>query len=235
MKQIKENIVSTMKNKFLIPFYLTVLIYFVQYKPYWDYPPITFGAAFFKVLPVWSLVFYIRMSSGPNLIGFFPKDDYNKFIMTGLIISGFGDAFMISRDTLLLPGILSFSFAHAFYLHAMDDVPYCNRLTSLFILGFLDTFLLLYKDIGSVFVMFIFLLYLTLIFITGWKAATVYETKPDSGSFACAVGMLCFMFSDFILAIDLWKFHIPLSELIVMSFYYSAQLFIALSTVLRNS
>ncbi|KAJ8313814.1 hypothetical protein KUTeg_008375 [Tegillarca granosa] len=162
---------------------------------------------------------FFQSTSGPNLIGFFPKDDYNKFIMTGLIISGFGDAFMISRDTLLVPGILSFSFAHAFYLHAMDDVPYCNRLTSLFILGFLDTFLLLYKDIGSVFVMFIFLLYLTLIFITGWKAATVYETKPDSESFACAVGMLCFMFSDFILAIDLWKFHIPLSELICTTVY----------------
>ncbi|XP_069118418.1 lysoplasmalogenase TMEM86A-like isoform X2 [Argopecten irradians] len=231
MESFKEELVRRMNNAKLYPFYGLLSIYYVSYLPFWNYPPVTFSAAFFKALPIWSLAFFVRQTAGAQQADIFPKDCYSKFIMLGLLISSVGDACLVSRYTLFIPGMLAFMIAHCCYLLAFgpSEVP-GSRMKSLYALCGLAAFLFISNAIDSYFMQLIVLCYFVVIFVVSWRAQARYERTQTYSALFGSIGMVFFMFSDFIIATDKWKFYVPFSEFIVLSFYYMAQFCIALST-----
>ncbi|XP_033735515.1 lysoplasmalogenase-like protein TMEM86A isoform X2 [Pecten maximus] len=231
MESFKEELVRRMKNTKLFPFYGLLAFYYLTYLPFWNYPPVTFSAAFFKALPIWSLAFFVRQNAGVQPSDIFPKDYYSKFVMLGLLISSVGDACLVSRYALFIPGMLAFMIAHGCYLLAFgpSKVPE-SRIKSLYVLAGVASFCFISDAINSYVMQAIVLCYFVMIFIVGWRAQARYEhTQTYSALFGC-LGMLFFMFSDFIIATDKWKSYVPFSEFIVLSFYYMAQFCIAIST-----
>jgi len=230
MEKFKRDLLQRLKNSQLYPFYGSVVLYFVLYQPFWDYPPVTFFAAVCKVLPILSLAFFVRQTSDVASSEIFPTLDYNKFIMVGLLISSIGDAFLVARSSLFVPGMLAFSVAHCSYLYAMENGSSTGGTKTLFSLGAIASFLFIADGIDSYILKFLVLIYTGLLFSVGWKAMCRYEHLKSFSSQLASIGLLLFMFSDFIIATDRWKVHVPFTELITMTTYYMAQLFIAIST-----
>ncbi|XP_060070534.1 lysoplasmalogenase-like protein TMEM86A [Ylistrum balloti] len=231
MDSFKEELVRRMNNTKLFPFYGLLAIYYLSYLPFWHYPPVTISAAFFKALPIWSLAFFVRQTAGVQRSDVFPKEYYSKFVMLGLLISSVGDAFLVSRHTLFIPGMLAFMIAHCCYLLAFgpSEVPE-SRIKSVYALGGVASFFYISDAIDSFLMQLIVLCYFVVIFIVGWRAEARYERNQTYSALFGSLGMFFFMFSDFIIATDKWKFYVPFSEFIVLSFYYMAQFCIAIST-----
>ncbi|KAJ8309222.1 hypothetical protein KUTeg_014096 [Tegillarca granosa] len=235
-----KQVVRRMKDKYLAPFYFFTAFYYITYTPFWDYPPATLTAALVKVLPIWSLVLYVKLNNYSNtaeignlkifFVNFFQVSDYSKFILVGLLFSSLGDAFLISRYTLFIPGMIAFAFAHAFYMHAMPPGHIESRFTQICFLCGVDVYLFISSGIQSVFMHTIVVIYTFLIFLVGWKALTNFEKARNVSNLASAIGIVLFIFSDFIIAVDKWKFSVPFSQCIVMTSYYASQYFLALST-----
>lgn len=163
-------------------------------------------------------------------MNFFQVPDYSKFILVGLLFSSLGDAFLISRFTLFIPGMIAFAFAHAFYMYAMPPGQIESRFTQICVLCGVDVYLCLSSGIDSLFMNIIVIIYIVLIFSVGWKAATNFEKVRNVSNLTSAIGILLFTFSDFIIALDKWKFSVPFRQCIIMTLYYASQYFIALST-----
>ncbi|OWF53381.1 lysoplasmalogenase-like protein TMEM86A [Mizuhopecten yessoensis] len=231
MDSFREELIRRMKNTRLFPFYGFVTVYYLAYLPFWDYPPVTFSAAFFKALPIWSLAFFVRQTAGVQQPDIFPKEYYSKFVMLGLLISSIGDAFLVSRPTLFIPGMLAFMVAHVCYLLAFgpSEVP-DSRIKSIFALAGVASFLYIADAIDSCVMQLILLCYFAVIFTVGWRAEARYERNQTYSALFGSIGMFFFMFSDFIIAIAKWKFYVPFAEFIVLSCYYVAQFCIAIST-----
>lgn len=229
----QEEIILRLKNLFLIPFYVLSAVYFVLYQPFLHYPEETFSAAFFKVLPILALIGFVRLNAGDEDIihNPIPKSDFHKFTILGLLFSSIGDACLIARETMFIPGMLFFSIAQAWYMYALGPGNKGSRLESIFYLGGTGTFLFLECSIDGIFMKFLVLIYTGLIFTVGWRAASRFEREQSYPAFLGFVGILLFTFSDFLIAINKWKFYIPFTEFLVMITYYGGQLGIALGTL----
>ena len=229
----QEEIIERLKNIYLIPFYLLSVVYFVLYQPFWNYPEETFSAAFFKVLPIFALIVFVRLNAGDSdiLQNPVPRKDFHKFTILGLLFSSIGDACLIARETMFIPGIIFFSIAHAWYLYALGTGQKGSRLQSLFYLGGTGTFLFLAGGIDNIFMQFLLLIYTILIFTVAWRAASRFEQEQTYPALLGFVGILLFTFSDFLIGINKWKFYIPFSEFLVMITYYGGQLGVALGTL----
>jgi uncharacterized membrane protein YhhN len=228
---MKAKLLEYLPRPTLYPFYGTLLLYFLLYQPFLGYPPVTIGSVFFKVLPIWSLAFFVRSTVKGNFNAVM-DDDYKKFIFVGLLTSSLGDMFLVARVNLFIPGILAFAVAHVFYIFALEpsDGGGKSRLKNLYILGAIAIAFTLQEDIDSVIMLPLAMLYLSLIFVMSWRATNAYERSHTFPAFAACVGSVLFIMSDFLIAVDKWKFAVPFAQFFVMITYYSAQFFIALST-----
>lgn len=219
----------------LVPFFATWLIYYVLYMPFWGYPPETLGSAFFKILPVISLCFYVISASNdfkglPKTRDWIPRDDRAKHFLFALLFSCIGDAFLVWRELLFVPGLLFFAFAQGLYFMGLEGSSNKSRTRELFILAGLDIFLFIQSGISSYILSLLVGMYITLIFAVGWRATARYESEGSKAGFAGCVGALLFIFSDFIIAIDKWCFTVPFAPSVIMTSYYLAQLLLSLST-----
>ncbi|KAK3093713.1 hypothetical protein FSP39_019146 [Pinctada imbricata] len=225
----RAEIQRRLNNKHLFPFYALFILYYILYTPFWSRPPVTFTAAFFKVLPVWALAGFVRLSAGEDLKALLPKKDYHRFLMIGLLFSSLGDAVLVSIENLFIPGMLLFSFAHIFYSLAIGPGADYSRLKSLFILGCIGSFLFLASGMEGCVMQILVMVYSVLIFTVGWRATSKFEVDQSYPSLFGCVGILLFLFSDFIIGVNKWKFYVPFNEFIIMTTYYVGQLGIALS------
>lgn len=132
----QEEIILRLKNLFLIPFYVLSAVYFVLYQPFLHYPEETFSAAFFKVLPILALIGFVRLNAGDEDIihNPIPKSDFHKFTILGLLFSSIGDACLIARETMFIPGMLFFSIAQAWYMYALGPGNKGSRLARIHLL-----------------------------------------------------------------------------------------------------
>lgn len=221
-----------LKHPNLAPFYGCVTLYYVLYQPFGSYPSFTLMTAIFKCLPIWCLVYYIKATNqGPHWYKkpFLPDDHYCQNIIIGLLCSSVGDAFLLSRVTLFIFGLLAFAMAHAFYLVAMEPVPLQSRNRDLYILSGIVCFLVIQEGIHSTIMKGLILMYISLIFSVGWRATSRYEYYKTDALLYGSIGVLLFMLSDFIIAVDKWRIGIPAVQFLVMTSYYAGQLGIALS------
>lgn len=229
----QEEIIQRLKNLYLIPFYLSCAVYFVLYQPFWHYPEETISAAFFKALPIFALIVFVRLNAGDDNIlqNPLPRSDFHRFTILGLIFSSIGDACLVVRETMFVPGMLFFSISHAWYLYALGPGNKGSRLESIFYLGGVGTFLFLECSIDNIIMKFLVLTYTALIFTVAWRSASRFERENTYPALLGFVGVSLFTLSDFLIGINKWKFYIPFSEFLVMIAYYGGQLGIALGTL----
>ncbi|XP_053397172.1 lysoplasmalogenase-like protein TMEM86A [Mercenaria mercenaria] len=219
----------------LVPFFATWLIYFVLYMPFWGYPPETLGSVFFKVLPIISLCYYVISTSNgfkgfPKKDELIPDDDRARHFLFALLFSAVGDACLVWRELLFVPGLLSFAIAQTLYCKGLNGASEKSRTKDLFFLLGLDIFLIIQSGISSYVLSALVGMYIALIFAVAWRATARYELEGSKAAFAGCAGALIFIFSDFIIAVDKWCFHVPFAPSMIMSSYYIAQLFLSLST-----
>ena len=223
------------QKKRLIPFFASWLTFYILYMPISGHPPQTLGAAFFKLLPVASLAFYVLSASIdfkglPSKNTLVPEDDRVWNFLFALSASAVGDVLLVWRHAMFIPGLLAFAVAQGFYLHGMAGLGKSSRTRGLFLLLGIDVFLFLQPLIDSYILSVFVALYCVLIFTMTWRATAWYETEGSKPSLLACVGALLFIGSDFLIALDKWVFTLPFSGSLIMSTYFGAQLCLAIST-----
>ncbi|XP_066247000.1 lysoplasmalogenase TMEM86A [Euwallacea similis] len=162
--------------------------------------------------------------------GFKRSYQYSCRILMGLIFCAIGDAFLVSEDY-FVHGLLSFTAGHLSYILAF---------------GFRPLKLMLYPVIGSMATMIgstlvrkltgllvlVVPLYIFIISIMIWRAGARIQSGAWSWlQFITLIGSILFAISDTILGINKFIFTIPDAQVIIMTFYYIAQLCITLSVL----
>jgi uncharacterized membrane protein YhhN len=156
---------------------------------------------------------------------------YKTSIMFGLLLSMAGDAMLVWRVSLFIPGLLFFALAHLFYIRAFGFKPYGGGPTAVSCLILLAiTFLTVAPVLEDKPVMYLLvLLYCCVIFTMAWRSIVCLQTLPGIGSFCACAGAVLFVASDFIIAYDKFSHTIDGAPLYVNTTYFMAQMMIALS------
>lgn len=220
----------------LAPFCATWITYYILYLPlFGGYPVETIGSAFFKILPILSLCFYVISASRdfnglPSMDNLLPEDNRSRFMCLGLLVSCLGDICLVWREFLFIPGLLFFAIAQIMYLYAFQEGTEKSRTKSVFAMLGMSVYLCISSGISNFLVSGLVLIYMILIFTLAWRATARYETEGNKAAMAGCFGALLFLFSDFIIAVDKWCFSVPFAICIIMTSYYGGQLGLALST-----
>ncbi|XP_006868358.1 PREDICTED: lysoplasmalogenase [Chrysochloris asiatica] len=196
--------------KFLSPFFLTCMVYFLLWIP--EDPPSPLGALV-KCLPVLSLA--------AGLWARAPSGCYTTLLQGGLLCSAVGDVCLIWPEA-FLHGMAAFAVAHLLYLAAFGFSPL--RLATLLPITLVSSlyFSLLLPhlpaDMTLPVAVYAFLL-----------AAVLWRGLARGGS--ARLGGLLFIISDAVLAWDTFAQPLPHSRLVVMTTYYAAQVCFAVSAI----
>ena len=219
-----------LKDVKLVPFYMTTLVFFWYSQPGTEHPEQNVLTAFLKVLPIWSLAFYVyskNLAKGTN------EHPYPSAFFVGLLLSSIGDIFIVWHETLFDLGVAAFAAAHALYLVGIlsryrGGVSSTKMMYCLVIIGFL-LFILdrTESKVDSVmcFSYFVFLGYIA------WLTSAHHENEQSASSYCAWLGMCVFLLSDFVITANRVVTSFPCCEFFVMITYYTAQCSLALSTV----
>ena len=187
--------------------------------------------ALVKCMPVLSLISFVFFQGVAN--------SYNRKILAGLTLCCTGDALLVWQqmyEELFLLGMLMFAVAMCFYTSAFGFTPFGVKeflLCALVMAGFHAMFIpaLLHRTVMLISV----IVYICLLGLAEWRAL-VGMSSCEGGVIRwrkvyAAIGITIFIISDCMLGIS--KFIQPLlfHRFLVMSTYYSAQLFISLSVI----
>ncbi|CAD5121852.1 DgyrCDS10319 [Dimorphilus gyrociliatus] len=210
----------------LVPFASLVLLYLYQVKPVPElngYPEESFRSVFFKLLPMIYLMLAVWAEHNSK------KDKkYSRTILTGLFFSAFGDACLVWRVKLFIPGLLFFSIAHIFYAFAMRFKYLGIKFALISSVVFPLAFHLVSKIDDFVMKILVFY-YCSLIFLIVWRSfVRMSRLHFNSGRYA-VIGAIFFGCSDYLIGCDKWIISIPQSSLLIMITYYTAQAFLACS------
>ncbi|XP_063968857.1 lysoplasmalogenase TMEM86A-like [Lytechinus pictus] len=198
-------------------------------------PEPSWVAIIFKTLPILCLgllvVDTIRHATHQ------PKTHYDVSILIGLILSGFGDAFLVYNydpDFFIL-GLLHFAMAHASYIVAFGLRPFNAKLFAVSAICGCGV----YSVLGSGFTRHnltgLGILYTTLIMSMCWRALARPPLPGNQETWTwSAVGAILFFISDFVLGINKFRAPVPYANTIIMVTYYAGQLGIALSVFGRG-
>ncbi|XP_033118389.1 lysoplasmalogenase-like protein TMEM86A isoform X1 [Anneissia japonica] len=208
----------------LLPFLISSFVYFALQPQKWEPSPYRI---FFKCLPIVSLCFFVLSYY------FSIKKRYSSLILVGLILSCFGDACLIYCENFFIHGLIFFAMAHLTYILAFGISPV--KWSVLCVCSFLGVFTYLFMLPGLQNEM-IFLagLYIVLIITMAWRAVArlqVFEKMWTWTKICATVGAILFCISDFVLAVNKFRYPVPYNTEIIMGTYYTAQLGLALSVV----
>lgn len=210
----------------LIPFFITVALYF---KVHPSSLPVQ---CVIKVLPIVSLKIFVLLSG----IGLSKQYYYRWTIITALVFSAAGDAFLVWQDVspYFDVGLGTFGVAHLFYTFAFGWSP-LRLLIGLPYLIFAIVTISVIAQYTTGIMTFLVALYAILICVMAWRASArveitknVWQNLPKI--FGC-IGAVVFLVSDLVLAVNKFISPVPHFDAINMSTYYSAQMFIALSVL----
>lgn len=210
----------------MFPFVSLVALYLYQVKPspkFNGYPEESFRSVFFKILPMIYLMVAVWTEHNSK------KDKkYSRMILTGLFFSAFGDACLVWRVKLFIPGLLFFSIAHIFYAFAMRFKYLGIKFFLISSIVFLLAFQLV-SNINDFTMKILVFYYCTLIFLIVWRSfVRMSRVHKISGRYA-VLGAIFFASSDYFIGCDKWIMTIPQSSILIMITYYTAQAFLACS------
>lgn len=156
------------------------------------------------------------------------SDTYKILIIVGLLFSVLGDVWLMLPDDRFVQGLVSFLIAHIFYIAAFTSVS--NHIASPLLMVPLgaaagSVFWYLRPALGKYLMPVV--VYMLVILVMGWQSFNRLEV--EAGGLAAVIGALLFMLSDSILAINRFRQHFHLAQLLILSTYFAAQWFIAQS------
>lgn len=157
---------------------------------------------------------------------------YKTFIVSGLLFSLLGDTFLIFPEQHFKKGLIAFLIGHICYIIAFTIST-----------GFHFTFWIFFPIVivGVLYLRYIIpytgkmkipiILYILIILIMVWTAAERFHSYPTLRAVLPAIGAVLFMGSDAVLALN--KFRKPFfsAELIILTTYFTAQWFLAISVI----
>lgn len=156
---------------------------------------------------------------------------YRQAIIAGLVFSLAGDIFLMLPSDRFIPGLVSFLFAHVFYIAAFTRES-GGALSFWTLIPFLLYGCLmlrvLWPHLGKL--KLPVLIYVAVILTMGWTAAGRRLLTEQRGSLLAFLGALLFIASDSALALDKFRRPFRSAQLLILSTYFAAQWLIALST-----
>ena len=158
------------------------------------------------------------------------SDTYRYLILSGLFFALIGDIFLMLPSDRFLYGLSCFLITHIFYILAFisDSSFPANYLYLIpgLILGMIFLKLLLpHAGVKTVPV----LLYSIILVFLLWQATGRIDESFNHSSIVAFIGTLFFIFSDIILAFNRIVKNFKSAQLLTLSTYYIAQLFIVYS------
>lgn len=186
--------------------------------------------ALVKCMPVLSLISFVFFQGVSN--------SYNRKILAGLTLCCIGDALLVWQkmyEELFLLGMLMFAIAMCFYISAFGFRPFGVKqflFCAFLMVGFHAVFIpvLLHRTVMLISVT----VYICLLALAQWRALAGVSREGGVIRWRkvyAAIGITVFVISDCILGISKFIQPILFHRLLVMSTYYSAQLFISLSVI----
>jgi uncharacterized membrane protein YhhN len=172
----------------------------------------------FKIIPMLLMILFV----------FLKRNSYNpvfsKWLLLGLFFCMLGDATL----HWFLLGLSCFLIGHICYIVAFFKVKKkaIHVYVAIFLLAY--GFVMVAWIAGNIFESGNYILsvavciYITVILTMGWSAIQSYSPL-------LIIGALSFIFSDSILAINMFIFDVPMSHVLIMTSYYGAQLLFTLS------
>jgi len=119
------------------------------------------------------------------------------------------------------------------YAWAFGLRPFCSRLGVFWLTVAMCIYAYVYPGLSGV-MLYLAFIYVLLICFTVWRAIARVQFFDDLWTWTklCAcVGSLCFLLSDFVIAVGMFRHAVPYEHQIIMVAYYAAQLGITLSVV----
>jgi alkenylglycerophosphocholine hydrolase len=201
-------------SKFEKVIYLIFFIFFIAYTSTLQYRPYAFSYVI-KIIPILSL-------SLIPLLKVTGKE--SKFIFAGLILSAIGDVLLaLEGNKYFIYGLGSFGFAHVMYILALFRDVILKRKRSfvclIFIVYALSIGLLLLPNLNNMLIPVI--IYLSLLTFVG-----ISSVLGKSNNSIVITGVMFFMISDSIIAINSFLIKVPNSSFWIMLTYFPAQFLI---------
>jgi uncharacterized membrane protein YhhN len=176
----------------------------------------------FKPLTMLAIILFAFVNSST------PMTFYQQMIIAGLIFSAIGDVLLIDSER-FVQGLLSFSLAHICFIVALGSIITTPNFPSLvFYLVYVVVFLMvLWKYLNKLKLPVI--VYSLALAAMSWLALSKTIEHHNHETFHAFVGSIFFVASDSLLAFDKFKSSFRLAQILILSTYFLAQFFIALS------
>lgn len=177
------------------------------------------------------LVVAMACSARPEVRG------YRNAIVVGLLLSTFGDVFLMLPGDYFVHGLASFLLAHLAYLFAFT---HRGRLFALawpmvaYVVMAGAVLSLLWPSLPQALRLPV-IVYVVVLAAMAAQAAVMWRLRRDRPSMLAAAGGLVFVVSDSMLAIDRFAAPFAAATLAVLATYWIAQSLIALSVVSREA
>jgi len=174
----------------------------------------------FKIIPIIVMLIFIYLQRDLN------NPSFSKWLFLGLLFCMFGDATL----HWFLLGLSFFLIGHICYIVAFFQVKVKTINPYIAILLLVYGMVMVAWVAGNIFRTGNYVLgiavccYIAVILTMGWSALQTYSTFV-------ILGAISFIFSDSILALDTFITRIPMAHILIMTSYYSAQLFFTLGTL----
>ena len=134
--------------------------------------------------------------------------------------------------------MIAFGIAHMAYIHAFGICRPYRWLKGIPFIGILLwTMYLFYPGLQGILLPAVFV-YVWLICSMGWRAfaqVDILENVWSWTSLCGCIGAVLFMMSDLLIGINKFVQPVPAARILIMTTYYSAQVFIAVSAVNTNN
>ena len=157
-------------------------------------------------------------------------DNYGVLILTGLLFSLLGDIFLMLPQNRFIQGLISFMVAHLFFLIGFISIAGIH---------FTYTLFLPYLTAGSLCYIFLYpglkryripvLLYLSVILTMSWQAFECYQMIREFRILLALIGTFFFIVSDFMIALNKFRYPFKTSQILILSTYYLSLALIASS------
>jgi uncharacterized membrane protein YhhN len=172
------------------------------------------------------LIILIAALPGDSSLGW-----YGWFIITGLLLSLFGDIFLMLPSDRFKEGLVAFLLAHGCYIAAFlpgIEIRFNPYLLFPIISFGIWIYAQLYRSAGKLRIAV--LVYSLAILAMAWLALERLQQIGGPGPLLAASGALFFVASDCVLAWNRFVGKLPAAQILILGTYYVAQLLIAAST-----
>lgn len=155
---------------------------------------------------------------------------YQTMIVVGLVFSLGGDIFLMLPSDRFIGGLVSFLIAHLFYVVAFvypDGFTISPIILAIYLVYGGIMVRLLWSHIADLRLPVV--IYMAIILVMGWQALERWSLLQTNSALLAAVGATLFVISDSALALDRFRSRFASARFLVLSTYFSAQWFLALS------